>query len=486
MTILRDISFLWSMLHVIIFLMLLFKPRFSWRITLTLSFAVSGILLCGNILLMYWLGHGIILSLAFFTCTLPTLLLYFLLSEYRNGRYFFLFCLSDTMCFWLMQLTNLLDRLAGETYAVLFLSRLLLFPLAEYFIWRYLRRPFLELQRKLNKGWWLFATMGGVYYLLVMFTAIPVDAPMPDAAGLGTLCLVMILMPLTYITIFHSLWRQMRFYENTRQMELQRRDYESIQQKMELSRIYRHDMRHHLAAVEGLLQQGDNGGALNYVRSLSGGLEELAEPARCANSAVNAVLTAYIVQAGNEGCTVETKLRVPETLPFEETDICVILANALENAVHACQELPEDRRRIGVELELTENQRLLISVENPWPYPVAFGPDGLPESPKREGHGLGLQSVKRVTEKYGGLFRCQWEEGRFLFRTVLMPPAGPAAPKETRGPSWAAPVVWAALAFLLAMNLLPALADTLEELPLVGRLFLALDWRTYALIFGGN
>ena len=43
MTILRDISFLWSMLHVIIFLMLLFKPRFSWRITLTLSFAVSGI-----------------------------------------------------------------------------------------------------------------------------------------------------------------------------------------------------------------------------------------------------------------------------------------------------------------------------------------------------------------------------------------------------------------------------------------------------------
>ena len=94
--------------------------------------------------------------------------------------------------------------------------------------------------------------------------------------------------------------------------------------------------------------------------------------------------------------------------------------------------------------------------------------------------------MKRVTEKYGGLFRCQWEEGRFLFRTVLMPPAGPAAPKETRGPSWAAPVVWAALAFLLAMNLLPALADTLEELPLVGRLFLALDWRTYALIFGGN
>ena len=34
------------------------------------------------------------------------------------------------------------------------------------------------------------------------------------------------------------------------------------------------------------------------------------------------------------------------------------------------------------------------------------------------------------------------------------------------------------------MNVLPAFADTLEELPLVGRLFLALDWRTYAAMLG--
>ena len=71
-----------------------------------------------------------------------------------------------------------------------------------------------------------------------------------------------------------------------------------------------------------------------------------------------------------------------------------------------------------------------------------------------------------------------------MFRTVLMPPAGPAEPKETRGPRWAALVVLAALAFLLVMNVLPALADTLEELPLVGGLFLALDWRTYAAMLG--
>ena len=485
MTALRDISQLWAMAHVLVVFLLLFEPRRPWRPTIAIC--VSGAVVMSVVTLAAAAVLGVPpFALIFFTCSLPSMALFFWISKYRNGRFFFLFCLSDTMCIWLIQVTSLLDRLVGGEYAVMFAGRLILFPLAEWFIWKQLRRPYQELQRKLERGWWLFSLIGLLYYLMLVMVSIPVDDPMPGWRGLLLLLLVLALMPLTYISILHSLWRQMRMYENTRLMEVQRKDYDALCQKMEVGRIYRHDMRHHLAAVEGLLQQGDNGGALNYVRSLSGGLEELAEPVRCANSAVNAVLTAYIVQAGNEGCTVETKLRVPETLPFEETDICVILANALENAVHASQELPEDRRRIGVELELTENQRLLISVENPWPYPVAFGPDGLPESPKREGHGLGLQSVKRVTEKYGGLFRCQWEEGRFLFRTVLMPPAGPAAPKETRGPSWAAPVVWAALAFLLAMNLLPALADTLEELPLVGRLFLALDWRTYALIFWGN
>ncbi|WP_295763583.1 sensor histidine kinase [uncultured Oscillibacter sp.] len=467
MTVLRDISFLWSMLHVVAMFLIFFEPRCSWRTALLAGFAGTGSLLSINVLAMFRWGSGIIMSIAFLTCTVPSALLFFLLSKYRDGRFFFLFCLTDTLCFWLLQVTNLLDRLTGDTYVVLLLSRLILFPAAEYLIWRYLRRPYRELQSKLDRGWWLFAGIGVTYYLLIMVTAVPVDAPLPDGAGLLRMSLVMLLMPLTYMAILHSLWRQMQMYEDHRLMELQRQDYESLCQKMEVGRIYRHDMRHHLAAMEGMLQQGDDSGALQYLRSLSGGLEKLTEPARCANAAVNAVLTAYIVQADNEGCTVETELRVPEKLPFEETDLCVILANALENAIHACRELPRDQRRIDLGMELTENRRLVISMGNPCPRPVAFGPDGLPDVPKRDGHGLGLKSVKRVVERYGGLFRCQWEQERFLFRAVLMPPDDPAVRKDRRRPSWKTA---AAAVLLLILGAALAMADTPEEIPLLSLL----------------
>ena len=122
MTLLRDISLLWSMLHVIALFLILFEPRFSWRTTLTVAFVVGGTLLIANILLMYQLGNGILMSVAFFTCTIPTLILFFILSKYRDGRFFFLFCMSDTLSFLVMHNTNLMDRMAGETKIDLLVS----------------------------------------------------------------------------------------------------------------------------------------------------------------------------------------------------------------------------------------------------------------------------------------------------------------------------------------------------------------------------
>ena len=92
MSILRDISFLISMLHIIILLLLLFEPRFSWKITLLAGLLGGGTLLSINVLLMYWKGHGIIMSMAFFTCTIPSFLLFLLLNfQYPQGFYLLLY-----------------------------------------------------------------------------------------------------------------------------------------------------------------------------------------------------------------------------------------------------------------------------------------------------------------------------------------------------------------------------------------------------------
>lgn len=89
MTALRDISFLWAMLRVIILFPLLFEPRYSWRVTLIAAFAGLAVIAAVNAAAMARMGHGIIMSIAFFSCTVPSLPLFFVLSRYRDGRFFF-------------------------------------------------------------------------------------------------------------------------------------------------------------------------------------------------------------------------------------------------------------------------------------------------------------------------------------------------------------------------------------------------------------
>ncbi len=422
MTILRDISFLWSMLHIIILLLLVFEPRYSWRTTLAAGCSGWAAMLAVNVLIMAWKGPGIIMSIAFFSCTIPSLLLFFTLSRYRDGRFFFVFCLSDTVCFWLLQVTNFLDRLTGDTYVVMLIGRLIVFPVVEILFWRYLRRPYLELQSKLGRGWWLFAAIGATYYLLIMVTSVPVGSPMPDTIGLIRIILVLILMPLTYMTILHSLWRQIQVHESSRQAQLQRQEYERTMQKMELGRIYRHDMRHHLLVLEGMLQQGDSVSAQRYIGELSGKLVELNQTAWCANTAVNAALTAYITEATQAGCRIDAEVHLPAELPYGEMDLCIILSNALENAINACKKSPPAERDIQLRLILTDNHRIALTLENSCPDPVRFSRDGLPVSSGREEHGLGLHSIRSTAERYGGMFRCGWEAGRFSLQVVMFPP----------------------------------------------------------------
>ena len=108
------------------------------------------------------------------------------------------------------------------------------------------------------------------------------------------------------------------------------------------------------------------------------------------------------------------------------------------------------------------------------------GEDGLP--PDRGNHGLGLRSIRAVAEKYGGLFRCRWDAGRFYTQAVLFPPlpADDPSRREGRGIWITAALVSAAICCLF-LNGSPGLLDTLEELPVLGPGVRVLDLRTYGM-----
>lgn len=257
--------------------------------------------------------------------------------------------------------------------------------------------------------------------------------------------------------------------EMSEYIELQRRGYENVVRKMETTREYRHDMRHHLAIIQGLIKQSEDEKALEYISKLGGSFGTADNTRFCANVEINAVMSEYIGRAESIGCAVTQSLALPASIAFEANDICLVLANAVENAINACAKLPEEDRRINIHAAYEDGRRLLITVENPCGGDIEFGEDGLPVSGKRsEEHGIGLRSVKRVTEKYNGFMRCSIADGEFVFQAALFFDSG-SVKRESVKPS-ALPkravssVLGLGIGTVLALNLIPSAADAASTL----------------------
>lgn len=371
------------------------------------------------------------------------------------------------------------DRLLdGQLWGWLFTALMLLSAAA--LLWAVCRRfraPFHQAAGALDRGW------APLLALPVMLLAVHSYflSSATDAMGL-------LLLLLTALAAFWAMTRLMRALaaeekakQSRLQMEALQQDYALLQRKLELGRSYRHDQRHHMLALSALLQQRNTDAALDYVSDWQGQLTKIESRSWCESAGVNAVLSAYLTQAEDAGCAVETEVSLPGQLPVEELDLCVVLANALENAIHACQAMPSGQpRRIMLELTLADQRRLTVHVQNSSARPVEIGSDGLPVVEAREGHGQGLKSIAAVTKKYHGMLQCDNQDGDFGLWVVLLDAADQPRRRGKRVPA-------ACLGVLLGiflLNCMPAMAQALEAVPVLGQIIRVVDLRSYAIFWG--
>lgn len=257
--------------------------------------------------------------------------------------------------------------------------------------------------------------------------------------------------------------------EMSERIKLQRRSYDTLARKIEAGRAYRHDMRHHLRIIEGLARQGDCDKIIEYTGKMDGSLGELENVAYCKAPEINAVLCEYINRAEKSGCRVTESIMLPEKLPFAEDDVCIVLANAVENAINACAKLPPEERYISISAECADDRRLFVSVKNPCRAPLKFDENGLPIiDVKSEEHGIGLRSVNRIAEKYNGFVRCKAEKGEFVFHAALFCEESVPVKKNERSGNVPKRAVTSmmglGLGVLLMLNVLPSAADAASSL----------------------
>ena len=185
----------------------------------------------------------------------------------------------------------------------------------------------------------------------------------------------------------------------------------------------RHNMIHHLTAIEGLARARENDRVAEYAASLLREASDIRPVRLTGNSLVNSILTSVAGRALRAGVKTEFHVELPETLSIPDNDLCNFLMNLLDNALQAAAAMPrvEDR---WIRLTMHVRKRyLFIETENP--YRGTLTPDpatGLYHTQKEGSHGYGMKTMLEIARRYHSELQTEATNGVFLVRTALLLP----------------------------------------------------------------
>ena len=402
-------------------LFLFVKSRLPRRKT-ALIFAGTGLALMAlEVGLTYAFSVDLVVRLYSVAVYLPSFTVAFLLSRYRGWRLLYQLLSAVLFCFLIQHIGGVVYYLSGQRTWVLWLTLLLLTPPMLWLLHRHLCPRVFRALEDLKRGWAMICVWLMVYGLIVLFVfpgyvgidwVTTVVKPMFSLLMVGFYCVLVLL--------FTSVRREAEARYHTQLMELSlsalQSRMEAVQTVEEAVRIERHDLRHRFRAIAELVTQGKNQEALAFIGAAQTQLEERKPSHWCRPPVLDAVFSSYFDQAKAQGIQVEARIALPDPLPVDEGELAIVLANALENAIHACQPLPPEERQISC--KVIARPSLMIEIANPVAGAVEFDSQGLPAA-AGEGHGLGTRSIAAFCQKHGFLHHFAAKDGWFRLRLVL-------------------------------------------------------------------
>lgn len=193
----------------------------------------------------------------------------------------------------------------------------------------------------------------------------------------------------------------------------------ALRQMQQNTIIYRHDMRHHLALIGSFAADGDLEKIKAYLANTEAAIEAMTPVKYCENETVNLILSSFVNKAKKSNVTLYTNVNLPEVLSINDTELCALLSNVLENAITAAGHLEEEGIRKVYFHASVNDDKMIISTENAYVGKIEMDGD-LPKSSKKEaGHGFGIKSMVDIVERHRGLYSFETEGEIFILRLML-------------------------------------------------------------------
>ena len=182
-----------------------------------------------------------------------------------------------------------------------------------------------------------------------------------------------------------------------------------------------HDMKQKLFPLIELAENKKNKEILEYVQNLidESGIQSFGI-ARSGNNTIDSLVNYKYSVAKNKGIEFCIDLKIPIKMNFSNADLCVILGNALDNAIEATSKLAEKERSVKLAIKYVQNN-LSIVVINSFNGSLKRERGGrlITTKPDASNHGIGLKSIQKAVEMYNGIMHIDSNENIFTLKILL-------------------------------------------------------------------
>ena len=201
----------------------------------------------------------------------------------------------------------------------------------------------------------------------------------------------------------------------TAQISAQEVSIKNLENAYNRTRNFRHDIKNHMLTLSILAENGNLEEIKKYIREMNGIIDESSYIRITGISAVDAILNEKLYAAQSESITTSYDVSNMEKNNIKPVDMCIILSNALDNAIEANKKIEDpEKRYIKLKIHGTDAFSV-ISVINPTEEaPMKINSNSYTTSKRDSGnHGFGLKSIESTTKKYDGEMLTKHEDDTF-------------------------------------------------------------------------
>jgi len=200
-------------------------------------------------------------------------------------------------------------------------------------------------------------------------------------------------------------------------------NYDRITNHLKEVNSLKHDMKNHMTALNILLKGHRYTEAEEYLKKYADEVGEVTEAMYHQNYLINTVAHDLVNKSKVMGFKAELNLNA-NVNSMSEPDLISLLSNITDNALEACEKIPNERNRF-IKLTLTRrNPYLAIICENSNPGDMIINTDNESNNIFLSGkndieHGYGLQNIKKIAASYDGMTDIHYDDKTFTITVAL-------------------------------------------------------------------